>query len=675
MPAEAGFVDGFPVGPLEAIGLLLVIWIAAHRVRIAGGWLAATLAAAALAAGLAVPGERGLHARYFAGDTVAGAHERSTDFDDPDFTRIDARLDFSRGTHDFPLAFFNDHTRFNFMRLGEPDRRYLAFAAAWTGWLWTPAGAHTFYLHAPGASAQLSIDAAPLAATGPDGGDATRDLALAEGWHRLHVTLSSPYGGPREFSAGELRDGRRHPFGVATTRTERIDNRQMAVARVLAIAKPLVDLVALGYLGIIALLILVRRAGEVWQRRAAAGPAAMSLFMAAASIEALRVAWPWADRLRIMAPGDDPMVYEGYARDILFRGILMNGGLPLGQGEPFYYQAFYPYFLAATHAVFGEAFFGTLLVQRLLVAVTAVALTRAAMIIHGNRVWPAALLVSTAFLYWKLAPISADMLSESLYVPLLAMWVTATLALCRETDARRATRSGLLGGITAITRSTALLSLVVVWLATLVHLRGWPRRARILAVVAGCSLAVFSLIAVRNALVSHRFVPTSTEFGITLRGGNEPPGDLVLDTTPRKWLYDALKVGGYTAEVIEYAIRAPGPFARNLARKAVFVLGIYEPYAPGWGYSPVYLAVWISAVAGLVLLLRTRPLPALALIPAIVAVTQYVAIVLVYPKGERLIVPIHTMLVPYASIAAYALLTRVTGGGHRAEPAAPTTPP
>ena len=65
-----------------------------------------------------------------------------------------------------------------------------------------------------------------------------------------------------------------------------------------------------------------------------------------------------------MVAGDDPMIYEGYARDILFNGILMNGGAPLGQGEPFYYQAFYPYFLAASHAIFGEGFFGVLFLQR-----------------------------------------------------------------------------------------------------------------------------------------------------------------------------------------------------------------------------------------------------------------------------------------------------------------------
>ena len=169
-----------------------------------------------------------------------------------------------------------------------------------------------------------------------------------------------------------------------------------------------------------------------------------------------------------------------------------------------------------------------------------------------------------------------------------------------------------------------------------------------------CTLAVFSLVAIRNALVSYQFAPTSTELGITLVGGNPPPPGLVLDSSKRAPLYDRLGIGGYTREVIEYAIAAPGLFAANMGRKALFALGFYEPYAEGWGYSPVYIAVWLSAILGLVAALRHaggRPVP--ALIPLLVAITQYVAVVIVYPKGERLILPVHTVLLPYAAIAAY----------------------
>jgi hypothetical protein len=48
------------------------------------------------------------------------------------------------------------------------------------------------------------------------------------------------------------------------------------------------------------------------------------------------------------------------------------------------------------------------------------------------------------------------------------------------------------------------------------------------------------------------------------------------------------------------------------------------------------------------------------LIPLLIAVTQYIAVVIVYPKGERLILPIHTMLLPYSAIAAQALWARVS---------------
>ncbi|HSJ42317.1 MAG TPA: hypothetical protein VK955_14890, partial [Xanthobacteraceae bacterium] len=224
-------------------------------------------------------------------------------------------------------------------------------------------------------------------------------------------------------------------------------------------------------------------------------------------------------------------------------------------------------------------------------------------------------------------------------------------------------------------RSTSLLAWVAVWPIVGIQARRRGRGSRPMALLIACTLAVFSLIAVRNGLVSHRFVPASTELGITLRGGNEPPADLQLNSAPRQALYQRLGIGGYTAEVIEYAITAPGRFAANMGRKALFVLGFYEAYAPGWGYSPVYIATWIAALAGIVMLRRGPSLDSAAMVPLIVAVTQYLAIVIVYPKGERLIVPIHTMLMPYAVIAAYECLMPFGLTGFRARPGTPAIRP
>src|SRR5262249_28081059 len=182
--------------------------------------------------------------------------------------------------------------------------------------------------------------------------------------------------------------------------------------------------------------------------------------------------------------------------------------------------------------------------------------------------------------------------------------------------------------------------------------RSWPDRTRALTAMAASACAVLSVITIRNAIVVHRFVPMPTEFAITLLGGNEPPAGLALDNATRAPLYERLHIGPMTRTVIESAIVAPAPFAANMARKALFALGVYEPYAPGFGYAPLLVAIWLTALCGLVMVIRARGVPpSVAALPALVALTQFAAVVIVYPKGERLILPFYTLLVPYAAVA------------------------
>ncbi|MFM8535715.1 MAG: hypothetical protein ACKOEC_19365, partial [Acidimicrobiia bacterium] len=541
---------------------------------------------------------------------------------------------------------------FNLIGPGDRDRRLLEFGVAWTGWWRTTGGAHTVYIDAPGAVAQVAVDAAPV--FDDRSSQATATVQLSAGWHRLDVTLISPYGAPRIFSAGEVVAGRPMPFDAAASRTDRIDRRQARVATLLAAFKPTADIIALGWLAAIASLLALRRVGELWQHPRCGVIPALHLFTALSAVEAFRFASPWRDRLRVMVGGDDSMVYEAYARDILLNGVLMNGGAPPGSGEPFYFQALYPYFLAALHAVFGESMFGPLLVQRLLVAVTVIVLTRMAMRLRGDTIWPAALVLSALFLWWKVAPISADFLNESLYVPLLAAATLALLALNTAPSLDRAMWAGILCGLAALTRTTALLGWAIAWPTASL---GLPKhmRTRLVTVGVACLLGLFSMIAIRNALVSHRFAPMPTEFGITLLGGNQPPPGLNIDAAGRGPLYASLGLDGNTAQVIEYALTAPGGFIANLTRKALFAIGLYEPYAPGWGYSPVYMAVVAFAVYG-VLLLRGTASPLISFLPLLVALTQFAAVVLVYPKVERLILPIHVLLVPYATVGVTELV-------------------
>ena len=232
------------------------------------------------------------------------------------------------------------------------------------------------------------------------------------------------------------------------------------------------------------------------------------------------------------------------------------------------------------------------------------------------------------------------------------------IRLCRSPSTRAALASGVLSGLTAITRSTALLAWIVVWPLCWLAAKGAPRRGSAIAVLVAMTLAVFSLITIRNWIVARVFAPTSTELGITLLGGNEVPPDLQIDPAVRSPIYQRFGIDDPTATVIEYAINAPGRFAQNLGRKALFALGFYEPYAPGWGYSPVYIAVWTTAAVGVILVMRSGQPAIVVLLPALIALTQFMAVVIVYPKGERLIVPIHTLLVPYSAVTVwYAMQT------------------
>jgi 4-amino-4-deoxy-L-arabinose transferase-like glycosyltransferase len=289
----------------------------------------------------------------------------------------------------------------------------------------------------------------------------------------------------------------------------------------------------------------------------------------------------------------------------------------------------------------------------------AAALTAIAVRLAGARTWPAALACAVLFVCWKFWPIALDLLSESLYIPLLASATLAVIVMAQQPSAGRAALAGVLTGLATITRSTALLGWPAIALAAW---SAWPQvaaRRRLMAILLGCTVAIFSLISIRNWIVSGRFAPASTEFGVTLLGGNIPPDDLTIDGSPRQALYQRLRLEEATARVIEYGVTMPRAFAANIGRKALFALGFYEPYAEGWGTSPVYVLVWMSAVVGL-MVGRPPGMPSwLFVLPAAIALSQYVAVVLVYPKGERLILPVHTLLVPYSAMAATALIARL----------------
>ena len=61
------------------------------------------------------------------------------------------------------------------------------------------------------------------------------------------------------------------------------------------------------------------------------------------------------------------------------------------------------------------------------------------------------------------------------------------------------------------------------------------------------------------------------------------------------------------------------------------------------------------AVGGVLVAMRAARAPLSAiLLPGVIAASQFMAVVMVYPKAERLILPIYALLAPYAGIAVAA---------------------
>lgn len=660
--SSSGLVDGLPLGPIEAAALLAVGWVFFAGTRLSGARLVVAALGVSLLVSVAVPDRRGLTAKYYASTDTTRAFERSTEYRGRDFTRIDGAIDFEQGHREFPLAFFNDIGRFNFYRPNELRRESLGFAVTWDAhWLVDTEGEpRELYLDAPSAAAQVTLDGASVLSVTPLDAPRTAIVKPSKGWHELHLRFTSPYGSPRRVSVGEVAGGTRVRFGtreVFTTRSEPWRLRASALVRGLLIA---LDLVVLAWLAALLVMTGVDRARSMMKAPSMWAPGRQWLaWLSLVGLgEALVFATPWASRMMTLVGGDDTLTYEYYARQIQLDSFL----LAKDGGEPFFYQVLYPYVLAGVHVMFGESMFGPMLVQRLLLILLVWAVLRIAVRLGGSEMWWSGLACGAAFAYGLMAPVSAKLLNESLFVPLLVAWTAATMSVSMSPTILAAIGTGLLGGVVALTRSTTLLAWAVALPICWWSWKAVPRRGLLIATLLVCSCAVMSLIAARNWIVVHELILMPGELPVTLYGGNEPPPGTVLDVERHRALHDQLGLHPFTRQVIEYALTAPAQFLRNLMRKALFALGYFDLYAPGWGYSIGLLMISVASLAGVALTVRHPASPLwIALLPALIALTQYVAVVMVYPKGMRLILPFHALMVPYAAVTANVWWRRVRG--------------
>jgi hypothetical protein len=682
-----GLLHGRPIGPLGLAVLIAIWWSHAFTRRIPLTRLAIALLGAKLAIGLWVPIDHGFVARYYANDGWRPPEERSLDFLRLPATRIDDRLEFRHAGRPFPLYFFNDSLRFDHL----PDRSRWPVSVAWQGWLHVSRDERTrLYVAAPidvgpdGGSprtrAALEVDGQRVLELGAGAARNESALTLAPGWHRLDVRYRGPSSPetPVQLSVGTTQDGRDRPFDAAGIDTRPHPAWRRIADRIVRVVSSALDgVLTVGLGGWILWSVsrmLARLAVDAparGERRSGERAATALVTMAVAVYVLVRALRRGLAGLPIiLSRGDDWLTYETYAREIVLHGPLMTLGHPIGEASPFYYQPLYPYFLAAVHFLAGEDFFGVHVAQQLLLASTVWALYRlAARLFEPPAGW-LTLALATYFVVVVMSfrrppsPEFASLLPETLFVPLVAWW---SLALVRFTECPSRSWgawTGLLGGVTALTRTTLLAAIPLILPLVVAGLRIRRRASATVSLIifVVCLGGALGLVVLRNGMVSHqwRLVPTSG--GVNLQISNEPPAGVDVSRSGARPIHRYLALGPQARATLEYALQAPRPFVEGLASKAAFMLGL-RANSPGGGDRSTASAselgfmmlVWISGAAGIISALTIAPLRAdpRSFVPAAIAVSHFVVLVVVgvFSYGYRVVHPMYALLLPYSGLA------------------------
>jgi hypothetical protein len=611
----------------------------------------------------------GLAASYYPRARMTGSPERSTEYPAAAYTRVER----SPGQPGFALHFFNDVERFNYYEPPDPDRKSLPFAVRWDGYLQVPVdGAYRLALTARGL-AILSLDGAPVLTVAGRDADANdrATMDLARGPHALRLEFTRQPGEvPRlrldgaPASGLEESAGEDPPLAPPALTVEPESAQTLARDRFVSPAAFGLDVLVLAGLVVAAGLATYSRV----QRARAPGadrfvrlerPLLAGLLLVVLG-HALLTTADLAGRAVILEGGQDWLTYESYSRDILLNGPLMTLGEPLGEGKPFFFQPFYPYYLAALHWLAGEGIWGPIVLQVLGTGVAGVLVYYLAKRLFGVPAGGAALAMFLVLGLTQLDWIARKLLSENLYLILLP---AAMLLVVRAIDERRladVTWAGLLLGVASITRAPTLLFVPGAALIVAVAWRraGLPLRHAALAfLVLGLVTAlVASLVPLRNYVVSGRLALVATNGGATLLLAHQPTARVRLSGIDRDPVYNGLKLDRPTREVVEFARQDPLGYFWTLVPLGLYSVGIsgaVEGFPP---VAPDVLAITALYVLAVALLPAARSLRALPLHLFILIHLGIMMTFLPYVYGYRQVLPMQLLMLVFdgALVARFA---------------------
>lgn len=683
-------LSGLPWRPpslfLAVLGAI-VLWVAWPKRRGPGG--GASLLALALLALVIAKGligwqslQSGLPGWYFDNSRFQGDYERSSDFLGEPWTRREREIFF--GGDEFPAYFLNDVQRFNFYGPEAERRRNLPFSARWEGFLYVPqGGVYSFWLTASGPAA-LRLDNRQVVDVDADGRETKMvQVQLTEGSHLLRVTYARRPPRSPDVKLEWDGEGQRAAVRVPYVFPEQVSTEQWSRNRTLLTISRGLDWAFLALAGGLLAWLLAAAVRRSLREPAARWPLAeralLGVWLAAIFLSAFVPRLDRVDKLALLGGGQDWLTHESFARDILINGPLMTLGKALGEGRTFYAQPFYPYALAAMHALTGEDQFGVLVLQVLGSGVAGVLVYFLARRLFGTLAALAAFGLFVPLWAWHLEWVAYRLISEAIYFVILPALL---LVLVRCLDERRPldfVLAGLLLGLAIVTRGPTLLFVPFVGAILWVGLRrvgltrpGLTRMAvaRQVAVLLVAAGLIVGLVPLRNQIVAGQPAVLASSGGVNLQKLHRPTNGVRLGMAQDRWFAPLFQDDAPTRETVEFLLQDPLGYLEATALLAAYTLGygaaVEESQVAVWPELIVLNVLYLGAI---VFLAGARSLRA-SVLHAFVLIHFATMIVFVpYDYDNRLVLPMYLPIVVFGGHALAELATRAVERVRGAAPA------
>jgi len=630
----------------------------------------------ALLGWLALPS--GLPGWYFDNSRFQGDHERSTDFLGEPWTRREREIFF--GGDEFPAYFLNDVQRFNFYGPEAERRRNLPFSARWEGTLYVPSdGAYQFWLTASGPGA-LRIDGQQVASVDADGRETvSATLELTRGSHPIRVQYARRPPRSPDMKVEWNVHGRRTALAIPYLFLNEVTPAAWERDRTVLAASQVTDGIFLVLAGAGLLVLAVVTVGRVVKDHAATWAlverVVLGAFVAAVFLSASVTRLDRVDKLELLGGGQDWLTHESFARDILIGGPLLTLGKPLGEGRTFYAQPFYPYALAAMHALTGEDQFGVLAIQVLGSGLVGVLLFYLAKRLFGTAAAWATFGLFLPLWSWHLEWVSYRLISEAVYFVILPALL---LVLVRCLDERRPldfVLAGLLLGLAVVTRGPTLLYVpfvgAILWWGLR---RANEQRATVVRQLAVLLLAaglIVGLVPLRNAIVAGQPALLASSGGVNLQKLHRPTNGVRLNQAQDRWFAEYIQ-DAPTRETVEFVLQDPVGYVYACLLLAAYTLGygaaVEESGVTVW---PELIALNLLYLGAIFFLAGARTLRA-GLLHAFVLIHFATMVIFVpYDYDNRLVLPMYLPIVVFGGYAVAELLTRAVERVRADAPARP----